>query len=572
MFVGLEPEQTKEFKIPVVENVVVELALSRYWSAVGDQTNFEYEIEFSGVRDIPDFLMRAYKGADPMDLSYGCKPLLVKSLTRANIKPSANLSHMTYSLRPDTSKPQNITSLGDRDLAIDKNYLGRPYMTTLIYNFKPQISGKCMLWSPKFQSMLYENSWYKQQLIVFNEKKQFVNQVDAYGPNSGRNDYFTVDKDQTYTLHLQIAHHNLDFLKTLHSTKLYCRQPLEKTINLTVVDQLLSAGDHINCPAYAFNVKSAEPQKMYQMYILGPNEETNGKANKTISLPAGYILNGTAKLDEKYSIPIQYTVQDKIPKKFEAKSADSSKDKKDEKKDNEKLTKREQDLRDHMVAWLGKYPDLAGYQECKDKHPDHLPVYEKVLSALFSKLDAKEVKESLDASFLNTVCEDIITKFNIYQVSAEANLKDAAPEVATKKNLLKDAHFGKLLLAKAGSTDEKVEDIIKNMQLLGSNYDQSNSSKHNLSLSFSQDIESAYFKLLSATYSEMLSGKKDVIPLMEFTKNSDENVEFLQCKKLSLAEVESKLVEFLNNKGWGYLAEILKKDSCYNNLPEILSF
>ena len=126
---------------------------------------------------------------------------------------------------------------------------------------------------------------------------------------------------------------------------------------------------------------------------------------------------------------------------------------------------------------------------------------------------------------------------------------------------MKDAYFGKLLLAKAGSTDEKIEDIIKNMQLLGSNYDQSNSSKHNLSLSFNQDIESAYFKLLSATYSEMLSGKKDMVPLMEFTKNSDENVEFLQCKKLSLAEVEGKFVEFLNGKGWGYLAEILKKDS-----------
>lgn len=228
--------------MPVINNQVIELSLARFWDAPGPNLEFEYGIEFSGIRQVEDFTTRAYKSADPSNLSYGAKSLMVRSLTRVNIEPTANLTHFTYTLRPDTTKDkqQLIVPLGDRDLAIDHEKFSRPYMTTLTYNFKPKTSTNTMVWSPKFQSMLYENSWYKNQLSVFNSKKQVVHHIDAYGQNSKRNEYFKVSKDESYTCVLQVAHHNLDFLKSLYAEVLYVRQKLESNLNLDVVEDLLS--------------------------------------------------------------------------------------------------------------------------------------------------------------------------------------------------------------------------------------------------------------------------------------------------------------------------------------------
>ena len=60
-------------------------------------------------------------------------------------------------------------------------------------------------------------------------------------------------------------------------------------------------------------------------------------------------------------------------------------------------------------------------------------------------------------------------------------------------------------------------------------------------------------------------------PSPSITTN-DTQLKQIICNKLSLKEVEAKITDFCDKKGWTYFSEIIKRESCYNNLEEIISF
>merc|ERR1712066_664820 len=116
------------------------------------------------------------------------------------------------------------------------------------------------------------------------------------------------------------------------------------------------------------------------------------------------------------------------------------------------------------LDWLKKHPSKSQYEATRDLYPEHLPVYEKVLGALWEKCD-----KGINTAFLELVCDDIIAKYNIHQVISEAALKDGPEDAGKKKTLLQDAFMGKFILAvKKNASEEVLDGLYKNLLFFGS--------------------------------------------------------------------------------------------------------
>merc|ERR1712127_1004363 len=198
------------------------------------------------------------------------------------------------------------------------------------------------------------------------------------------------------------------------------------------------------------------------------------------------------------------------------------------------------DTRDAKLEWLKKHPTKSQYEATRDAYPEHLPVYEKVLGALWEKCD-----KGADVNFLELVCDDIINKFNIHQVISEAGLSDAHEDAGKKKILLQDAYMGKFILEVKKNSSEEVLDM-------------STSSKHSLAIDVSKAQNGWKLKYLLKAHSNMST--KPGHGVHEFSLEDVDDKQVLKASKLGFEEIEKRIAELVGDLGWTYVKERMLKE------------
>ena len=546
LFVGLEAGQEKSFNIPTVPNTTMEFAISRYWAAVGGPTDFSYSMDFSGIQRVQEFNERAWLSDDTNECFHGVYALAVQSLTRQNLASSAELTHATYSIRPKTDKSVS-GALGPRDAAIDFEKNPGMFQQVLTYELKPSANSEIQIFSPTLHSMLYENSWYRQHLSVYDSQNRLVHTVDLFGNQAGRNKFFKVKKDETYTIRFQISHKDQGFLESYQTSQLLVKQKLEKKMDLKVTRELHSVFDNKSVAHGSSTINSCDPGRTFPFYVVPPSDE---QLKNVSSLPIGSCLSGKlsfshGKVHGNTAFPIKFYVMDHAPK-VEAPAA-----KKPKKADNTI----DDDTRDAKLDWLKKHPTKSQYKETRDAYPEHLPVYEKVLGALWEKCD-----KGVDVSFLELVCDDIINKFNIHQVISEAGLSDAHEDAGKKKTLLQDAYMGKFILeVKKNSSEEVLDNLYKNLLFFGKDIlEMSTSSKHSLAIDVSKAQNGWKLKYLLKAHSNMSS--KPGHGVHEFSLEDVDDKQVLKASKLGFEEIEKRIAELVGDLGWTYVKESMLKE------------
>lgn len=300
-------------------------------------------------------------------------------------------------------------------------------------------------------------------------------------------------------------------------------------------------------------------------------------------------MSGNQNPSFNSNIQIPFTIMDKIPDKFGSKD-----DKKSDSSEPEaKMSKMEKDCRDHAISWLTKYPTSGGYLDVSQKYPDHLPLYAKILTSLYEKMETKDDDKDgvfCDADLLQKVTEDVLAKYDFHQTLAEGQRKSATKAQKEKLSLVKDALVGQLLLHLAGGLDvtnckddENVSGIFQKLIMLEDDlFKLTTSGKQNLINVLANFDENSKFKYQLKSFHEQSSGKKDPTNLyqfgieVQFREPSDNQPasekRLLKCKKVSKDDLQRQIIAICQAKGWNYLAVNIEREAAYNNLSEILSF
>lgn len=554
LFVALEPGQKKEFNIPCVGGATMEFAISRYWSATGGVTDFDYEIDFTGCVQVPAFQSRSWLNYDVDQTFNAVHALAIKSMTRHNIAPKAELTTATFALRPQPDKTL-FGALGPRDIAIDAERTPGLFQQILTYEFKANASAEVQIFSPAFHAFLYENSWYRQLILVTDSKGSLVQTVDSFGNQENRNKFFKVKKDETYTVRFQLAHKSESFLKDNAVHQLLVKQKLEKPISLKVTRDLHACFDSASVSPAAVDIRSCDPERVVPLYVIAPSEE---QLKGTATLPIGAYLNGTmtvehGKTSGSSKFPFKYYIMDKAPK---VEPTPAKKAKKDE-------PNVEEEARDAAIDWIKKYPSLTRYEELRGKHPDHLGLYEKVLGALWEKTD-----KGVEVDFFEKVCDDIIAKYNIHETIAKSSVKNCSKEASGRKTLLQDAHIGKMVLAllrkdAMETVDEETTKQVDGLyrDLLFFNEDAlslSTTSKHSLAMTMSKGKPGWNLKYLLKAHSQMNAAAST--PVHKYKFDDKDGKQILVATKSTLKEIENLLADYCATSGWTYLETLIRKE------------
>jgi tripeptidyl-peptidase II len=368
------PGETKVVSIRVYAGVTCEVALARYWSAMGS-TRMEVSLQFRGIRPLPDQVhLTAGSG--------GTCIRVFSDLKDEVVSPSAKLLKWKCPVRPKSEGV--ITPLGERDVIPGTNK--RIYQLLLHYEFTQEEAGSFTPRSPALQSVLYESAYISQMMMIYDGDKKFLGVGDSWPKD-------VKTPKGTMTIRLQIRHDSPAMLEKLKDVTIWIERKLDKEISLaayTTKEAMMSGTN-------AFRKRVLRKGTSTSIYFADPPASKLPK-----QCNPGDILFGTATYENgENSLPgdgkrpggfaVTYVVGPKPPKNStEATTPEVP----DERTVEEKMAEA---VRDIKVGQLGKLTDKekeagkydALYTALATEYPGHLPL---LLAAIVEAAD-KIIKE-----------------------------------------------------------------------------------------------------------------------------------------------------------------------------------
>ena len=381
-YYNFTPNETKVASIKVHGGITCELAIARYWSALG-ATNVNLSVQFRGVLPTPSQIQLTAGGG-------GTGVRLISELLNENISPSAKLNKWSTPLRPKSEGGCVISPLPDeRDVIPSTNK--RIYELVLTYEFTQEEAGSITPRAPALQGFLYDSAYESQLMMLFDGDKKYLGVADAWP------DEIKVPKGNV-TVRMQVRHDKPEMLEKLKETPIWIERKLEKDLALSLYTSkekmMIGNGD-------TFKRRTLRKGSSCSVFFAEP------PASK---LPTGYkagdIVSGSVTFESGDSslpgdgkrpggFPITYVLTQKPAK---SKDAASTPEEKDERTVEQKMTEA---VRDCKVEYLGKLTkeekDSGKFEEVyaslETEYSNHLPL---LLEGLKHVDNEKKRKEQLE--------------------------------------------------------------------------------------------------------------------------------------------------------------------------------
>ena len=220
-FVVLEPETPKVVSFPVQPGRSMELAISQYWSSLGD-CDLNYELTFHGLT--PDQREVRLQPGDEAVRVEVATPLQYEKLA-----PSAKLTRVRRLVKPTSSK---ITQLEeDRDgFGEDRQF----HLLELSYPIDQKSGGSVTPSFAKTGDLLYDSEYGGHVWAIFEKNGRRVATDDIWP------DAVSLGKG-SYTLKLWLRHDNRSKLESLKSSVMSLDRSLGSPVSLSVYATLIDA-------------------------------------------------------------------------------------------------------------------------------------------------------------------------------------------------------------------------------------------------------------------------------------------------------------------------------------------
>jgi tripeptidyl-peptidase-2 len=384
-YLSLVPGQTVVTTVSVEGGVTIEVALARFWSALG-KTKIDVSVEFHGIRPVPNHI-RLHAG------DMGAEVFLHSDFRDEWIRPSAKLTTWSTPLRPKSEGV--ISPVGDR-LASDQRDViptqkKQIYQLVLNYEFTQEEKGSFTPRAPALQGVLYESAFESQIMLVFDGDKKYLGVADAWP------DKITASKG-TVTVRLQVRHDDPSMLEKLNDITIWIERQLDKEIELSVFGSRYDL--QMGKPTIS-NKSLLQKGSVAGILFAGPPSSklpVSCKAGDSIQGKAFFgsgekILSGEGKRPRGF--PFLFVVG---PKMEQAASDTETQEPKDERTLEERLNEAVRDVKLEQLSKLtqkekddGKFEELFGQLEVE--YPDHLPLFVAKLKHLDT--DDKKAAEQL---------------------------------------------------------------------------------------------------------------------------------------------------------------------------------
>jgi tripeptidyl-peptidase-2 len=391
---NLLPGQISVTSVPVHGGVLCELAIARYWSAIGS-TMLEVDVDFRGVSPVKRQLQMFAGGG-------GVSVRVESALKDEIVSPSANLSKWLTPLRPKTAG--DICALGERDVwPTGKKKI---YQLLLTYEFDQSEAGGFFPRIPSLQEYLYESAYESQLVMIYDSNKKLIGVTDAF-----RQDEVKAPKGKV-TLRLQVRHDQPDMLSKLKDQVIWIERKMSKEISLSTH----ASHEAMVTRAKTFTKCTLRKGTSLMAFIGEPTSDKLPKGAKCGDVLIGNVhyessdgnLPGSGKRPGGYSI--RYVLGPPSEAKEDIKTKDPEAP--DERSEFEKL---DDSILKFKVDYLKKLSEddkednkfLKIFDELVKNHPDHIPL----LMVHLNHQD-QERWRSKRLNLIVDACDDIISKIN----------------------------------------------------------------------------------------------------------------------------------------------------------------
>jgi tripeptidyl-peptidase-2 len=218
-FVVLEPEVPKLVSFPVQPGRTMELAISQYWSSLGD-CNLHYELIFHGIT--PDQREVRLQPGDPAVQVEVSTPLQYEHLA-----PAAKLTTVRRLVKPTSAK---ITQLAEDRDGFDEDR--RFHLLELAYPIEQKSSGSVTPRFAKTDDLLYDSDYGGHVWAIFeaNGRRVATDDIWPHAVSLGKG---------SYTLKLWIRHDSRAKLEPLKSAPMSLERSLSAPVTLAIYPTLI---------------------------------------------------------------------------------------------------------------------------------------------------------------------------------------------------------------------------------------------------------------------------------------------------------------------------------------------
>ena len=267
-FVVLEPETPKVISFPVQPGRTMELAISQYWSSLGD-CDLHYELTFHGVT--PDQREVRLQPGDQAVRVEVSTPLQYEKLA-----PSAKLAKFRRLVKPSSAK---ITQLAEDRDGFDEDR--RFHLLELSYPIEQKSAGSVTPRFAKTGDLLYDSEYGGHVWAIFEKNGRRVATDDIWP------DAVSLGKG-SYTLKLWLRHDHRSKLESLKSSVMSLDRSLGSPVSLSVYSTLIDAMQG----GAKFRSKWLAPGQKQRLFVANVSSAPSGTL-------AGDILLGSITYGEE---------------------------------------------------------------------------------------------------------------------------------------------------------------------------------------------------------------------------------------------------------------------------------
>ena len=267
-FLVLEPEVPKVVSFPVQPGRTMELAISQYWSSLGD-CDLHYELSFHGLS--PDQREVRLQPGDQAVRVEVSTPLQYEKLA-----PIAKLTSVRRIVKPTSAK---ITQLAEDRDGFDEDR--RFHLLELSYSIEQKSGGSVTPRFPKTGDLLYDSEYGGHLWAIFekNGRRVATDDIWPHAVSLGKGNY---------TLKLWLRHDNRTKLESLKSATMSLDRSLGSPVTLSVYSTLIDAMQG----GAKFRSKWLAPGQKQRLFVSNVSSALGGTL-------AGDILLGTVTYGEE---------------------------------------------------------------------------------------------------------------------------------------------------------------------------------------------------------------------------------------------------------------------------------
>ena len=537
---NLLPGQMSVTSVPVHGGVMCELAIARYWSAVG-LTAVEVVVDFRGVTPVKSQLQMFAGGG-------GTSVRIESSLKDENVSPTASLNKWLTPIRPKA--PGLISALGERDVWPTGNK--KIYQLLLTYELDQPEAGSFVPRIPSLQGYLYESAYESQLVMIFDSNKKLIGVADAF-----RQEEIKAPKGKI-TLRVQVRHDQPEMLTKLKDQAIWIERKLSKEITLSVY----ASHEAMMIGSTTFKKRALQKGTSLVAFFAEPASDKLPKGIKCGDVLTGSVsyessegnLPGSGKKPGGYSI--KYVAGPPVESKDEGKGKEPEVP--DERSEAEKLEEAILKLKvDHLQKLSGDDKEDAKFEALCEaihkEHPNHIPLLIVIMNHQDQeRWRSKRLKRIVEA------CDDLISKINqsdLVQYYGVTGYFDKEDGKACKERKVMDEKKEALIEALARKaravSDLERDNNDKEVEDLGTTFEQSL-----VDLKKWVDVESSNKYAVLTLEKERRLGRSGLV-LKLITKLLEKDGEDTKggiCP-LSKAELLNRRAEILETMGYSHLAQ-----------------